>query len=134
MWPRVNELRTVGLGTPGDMRADLNALVLQGTKTATAGLLAAYETEAEELERVGERLALVDDHDAPVGVIEVTAVSVVPFGQVPWEFAEAEGEGFTSIEHWRDVHAPFWADQGSDVDDSTAVVCVHFVLTSGQPS
>jgi uncharacterized protein YhfF len=40
MWARVNELRTLGLGTPGDMRADLNALVLAGTKTATAGLLA----------------------------------------------------------------------------------------------
>jgi len=133
MWPRMNELRTLGLGTPGDMRADLNALVLEGTKTATAGLLAEYEREAEELESVGERLALVDDDGAPVGVVEVTAVSVARFGQVPWEFADAEGEGFTSIEHWRDVHARFWADQGSDVDDDTEVVCVHFVLTSSQP-
>jgi uncharacterized protein YhfF len=133
MWPRVNELRTLGLGTPGEMRADLNSLVLEGTKTATAGLLAEYEIEAEELERVGERLALVDDDDAPVGVVEVTAVSVVPFGQVPWEFADAEGEGFTSIEHWRDVHARFWADHGAGVDDDTEIVCVHFVLTSSHP-
>jgi uncharacterized protein YhfF len=114
------------------MRADLNSLVLEGTKTATAGLLAEYEIEAEELERVGERLALVDD-DAPVGVVEVTAVNVVPFGQVPWEFADAEGEGFTSIEHWRDVHARFWADHRARVDDDTEIVCVHFVLTSSQP-
>jgi uncharacterized protein YhfF len=71
----MNELRTLGLGTPGDMRADLNALVLEGTKTATAGLLAEYEREAEELESVGERLALVDDDGAPVGVVEVTAGS-----------------------------------------------------------
>jgi uncharacterized protein YhfF len=133
MWPRMNELRTLGLGTPGDMRAELNSLVLEGTKTATAGLLAEYTREAEELESVGERLALVDDDGAQVGVVEVTAVSVARFGQVPWEFADAEGEGFTSIEHWRDVHARFWADQGSDVDDDTEVVCVHFVLTSSQP-
>jgi uncharacterized protein YhfF len=134
MWARVNELRTLGLGTPGEMRADLNVLVLEGSKTATAGLLAEYEREAEELERVGERLALVDDHDAPVGVVEVTAVSVIPFGRVPWEFADAEGEGFTSIEHWRDAHARFWSDGGVDVDDDTEIVCVHFVLTSTQPS
>ncbi len=111
MWPRVDDLRTLGLGTPGEMHAELNSLVLDGAKTATAGLLAEYETEGEELERVGERLALVDDHDAPVGVVEVTAVSVVPFGQVPWDFADAEGEGYTSIEHWRDSHARFWAGQ-----------------------
>ena len=48
----MNELRTLGLGTPGDMRAELNSLVLEGTKTATAGLLAEYEREAEELESV----------------------------------------------------------------------------------
>jgi uncharacterized protein YhfF len=52
---------------------------------------------------------------------------------VPWEFADAEGEGFTSIEHWRDVHARFWADHGARVDDDTEIVCVHFVLTSSQP-
>jgi uncharacterized protein YhfF len=59
---------------------------------------------------------LANDHDAPVGVVEVTAVSVVPFGQVLWEFADAEGEGFTSIGHWRDSHARFWAGQGAAVD------------------
>ncbi|HMG29007.1 MAG TPA: ASCH domain-containing protein [Jiangellaceae bacterium] len=132
MWPRVDDLRTLCLGTPGEMRAELNSLVLDSAKTATAGLLAEYETEGEELERVGEYLALVDDHDAPVGVVEVTAVSVVPFGQVPWEFADAEGEGYTSIEHWRDSHARFWAGQGAAVDDDTDVVCIHFVLTSGR--
>jgi uncharacterized protein YhfF len=116
------------------MRAELNSLVLEGTKTATAGLLAEYTREAEELESVGERLALVDDDGAQVGVVEVTAVSVARFGQVPWEFADAEGEGFTSIEHWRDVHARFWSDNGVDVDDDTEIVCVHFVLTSAQPS
>ncbi|MFJ1705946.1 hypothetical protein [Kitasatospora sp. NPDC088346] len=46
------------LGTPGGMRAELNALVLSGEKTATTGLLADYAEEGEELEHLGERLAL----------------------------------------------------------------------------
>ncbi|HJU97042.1 MAG TPA: ASCH domain-containing protein [Jiangellaceae bacterium] len=128
----MNELRTLGLGVPGAMRAELNSLVVTGTKTATAGLRAEYESEGEELERVGEHLVLVDDDDAPVGLVEVTAVSVVPFGQVRWEFADAEGEGFTSIEHWREAHAQFWAGQGVDVDDDTEIVCIRFVLTSSE--
>ena len=130
MWPRVNDLRTLGLGTPGAMRAELNSLVLAGTKTATAGLRSAYESEGEELERVGECLALVDDDDAPVGVVGVTSVRVVPFGQVTWEFAAAEGEGFTSTEHWREAHARFWAEQGVTVDHDTEIVCIRFVLRS----
>ena len=112
------------------MRAELNSLVLAGTKTATAGLRAEYEKEGEELERVGECLALVDDRDAPIGVVEVMSVNVVPFGRVPWEFAAAEGEGFTSTEHWREAHARFWAGQGADVDGDTEIVCIRFVLRS----
>jgi uncharacterized protein YhfF len=62
MWPRVDGLRSLELGAPGEMRAWLNGLVVEGRKRATAGLLAEYQTEGEELERVGERLAVLDAH------------------------------------------------------------------------
>ncbi|MGR6971682.1 hypothetical protein ACU639_19190 [Streptomyces cynarae] len=39
MRPRVNGMRAAELGTSGDMRAEPNALVMAGTKTATTGLL-----------------------------------------------------------------------------------------------
>ncbi|MFC7719990.1 ASCH domain-containing protein [Nonomuraea recticatena] len=94
MWGRIEGLRVLGLGTPGGLRAELNGLVLSGAKTGTAGLLEHdYRAEGEELERAGERLALVDDDDQPIAVIEVTAVEVVPFGEVTWEFADSEGRG-----------------------------------------
>ena len=48
------------------------------------------------------------------------------FGLVPWEFAEAEGEGFTSIEHWREAHRDFYAAEGIEVRDDDLVVCVWF--------
>ncbi|MBQ1016058.1 ASCH domain-containing protein, partial [Micromonospora sp. M51] len=87
MWPRIGELRALALGTPGELRATLNTLVLAGVKTATAGRLAEYADEGEELEHVGERLALVDDDDALAGVVEITGVEVVRFADVPWDFA-----------------------------------------------
>ncbi len=130
MWPRIGGLRTLDLGTPGELRANLNTLVLAGVKQATAGLLSEYEQEGEELEQVGERLALVDDNDGLVAVVEVTGVEVVRFADVPWDFARSEGEGDRSIEEWRAGHQRFWARVRTPVDDDTPIVCVRFRLVS----
>ncbi|MCI4063527.1 ASCH domain-containing protein [Micromonospora sp. R77] len=130
MWPRIGGLRTLALGTPGELRATLNTLVLAGVKTATAGLSTEYAEENEELEHVGERLALVDDHDALVGVVEVTGVEVVRLADVPWDFARSEGEGDRSIEEWREGHSAYWARQGTPVTDDSEIVCIRFRLVS----
>jgi uncharacterized protein YhfF len=131
MWPRIGGLRTLALGTPGELRATLNTLVLAGVKTATAGLLSDYAQEGEELEQVGERLVLVDDDDALAGVVEITGVEIVRFADVPWEFARSEGEGDRSIEEWRAGHSAYWARVGTPVDDDSDIVCLRFRLVSG---
>ncbi|MFF8774541.1 ASCH domain-containing protein [Kitasatospora sp. NPDC015120] len=128
MWPRVNNLRSMELGTPGPVRARLNALALAGRKTATTGLLAEYAEEAEGLEYPGERLALLDDGGEPVGVIEITGVEVKPFAEVTWEHAHAEGEGDASLEEWRTGHLGYWERLGTRVEDDTPVVCLAFRL------
>lgn len=129
MWPRVGELRALELGTPGEMRTWLNGLVLEGRKRATAGLYQSdYLDENEELEHPGERLALVDDSGAALAQVEVTAASLVPLSAVTWEFADAEGEGFRSVDHWREAHTRFWAAAGIEVTDETVVTCVYFRL------
>lgn len=127
MWGKINGLRVLDLGTPGPMRAELNGLVLSGLKKATAGRLREdYEAENEPVEEVGEHLALVDDDGACVATLEVTAVEVVPFEAVTWEFAQAEGEGFRSLDHWREAHRRFWHDEGTA--DTDLIVCTHFRL------
>lgn len=123
-------MRALELGTPGELRARLNGLVLAGRKRATAGLLSEYAEEDEPLEIIGERLALVDDDGRKVGVVEVTDVEVVPFGEVPWAFAQAEGEGDESIEEWRDGHRRFFAGFGIEVDDLTPTTLVRFRLVT----
>ncbi|MFI6265745.1 ASCH domain-containing protein [Micromonospora sp. NPDC051006] len=130
MWPRIGGLRTLALGTPGELRTNLNALVLAGVKTATAGLLTEYAAEGEELEQVGERLVLVDDADQLVGVVQITGVEVVRFADVSWDFARSEGEGDRSIEDWRSGHAAYWARLGTTVTDDTEIACLRFRLTS----
>jgi uncharacterized protein YhfF len=129
MWLRVDGLRTFEMGTPGEMRQRLNDLILTGRKRATAGLLAYdYEAESEEVERVGERLALLDNGRRKIAELEVTRVDVVPFREVTWEFADAEGEGARSVEHWREGHLRYWTARGYEVGDDTAVVCLWIRL------
>lgn len=125
-FPEVDGLRALELGTPGAMRSRLNALVLAGQKRATAGTLDQYDDN--EKEHVGELLAVVDDDLARVGVVEVTETLETTFGAVPWSFAQAEGEGDTSIEEWREGHRRFWASEGVDITDDTPVFLIHFRL------
>ena len=127
-WPRVDGLRGLELGFPGEMRARLSGLVLEGRKRATAGLLSEYAQEDEELEHVGERLALLDDDGRRIGTIEVTGLTIHPFIEVPWEFAAAEGEGDADLDAWRAGHRRFWEDAGTPVDDDTPIVCIRFTL------
>jgi uncharacterized protein YhfF len=120
-------MRAFGLATPGPFRDELTALVLAGTKQATAGLLAVdYDPDDEEIEHVGERQVLLDSHDRPVAKLEVTRVEVHPFDRVPFEFAVAEGEGFTSVEDWQSGHRSFYAELGHEVRADEAVVCAWF--------
>lgn len=109
------------------MQDRLNALVLAGDKRATAGLWNEdYVLEGEALDEVGERQALLDDDGTLIAIIEVVRVEQVPFTEVTWEFAQEEGEGFTSIDDWRDGHRSYWSGEGIEVDDDTPIVCVWF--------
>ncbi|MEO3872355.1 ASCH domain-containing protein [Nonomuraea sp. B12E4] len=137
MWPRRDGLRTMELGTPGEMRTWLTDLTLSGRKQATAGLLALdYEAEGEEVERVGEHLILVGDSGESVAELEITRVELMPFAEVSWEFAEAEGEGFRSTADWREAHRRFWSDVGHTVAGDSIVVCLWYrvVAQPGQRS
>jgi uncharacterized protein YhfF len=127
-FPIVDGLRALEIGTPGPMRQRLNQLILDGRKRATAGLLLDYVREGEELESEGESLALVDDETKRVATVVVVEVETVPFIEVPWKFAQAEGEGDESLEEWRDGHRSFWTGEGETIDDQTPVVLIWFEL------
>jgi uncharacterized protein YhfF len=126
-WGRVDGRRVMELGSPGQMRQHLVELVCVGKKRATAGLLSLdYRDEGEVLEHVGEQLAVVDNDNRVAVVVVVDRIEVMPFSAVTWEFADAEGEGFTSVEHWRNGHRRFWSRQGAEVREDTEVACLWF--------
>jgi len=127
-WPRVNGLRSIEFGAPGESRDRLNAFILQGNKRATTGLLDHdYDREGEELEQLGEHLAMLDSFGTQVATLLVTDVYVTTFGAVPWEHAAAEAEGDTNIDEWREGHRNFWKTYDNlDIVADTRVVCLRF--------
>ncbi|MFF5446625.1 ASCH domain-containing protein [Streptomyces sp. NPDC012888] len=130
------------LGFPGPLRDELVAAVLSGRKTATTGLLAAYEAEAEPLPAAGDRAGLVDSDERVVAVVEVTEVRVVRLADVGPGHAADEGEGYASVAEWRASHERFWhsaecrealGDPGFRVDDDTEVVLERFRVVALVP-
>jgi uncharacterized protein YhfF len=87
---------------------ELLALVLEGTKTATASALWDYQQEGEALPEAGTLSILLDGAGHPRALVEVTEVRVVPFDEVDEEHARREGEGDRSLASWREEHERFF--------------------------
>jgi uncharacterized protein YhfF len=128
MFPRVDGLRSIEFGTPGPSRENLVNLILHGDKRATAGLRRDYDLEGEEVEHVGELLAMLDNDGAHVGTLRVTRVEVLRFADVPDEFALAEAEGDLNAADFRASHLDYWTKAGEHVDDDALIMTLYFDL------
>ena len=112
------------LGYPRtELRRKLVEAVLRGEKTATSGLLEDYEAEGEEVDRPGDRCALLDYDDQPIAIVEVIEARVLSAAAVDEQFARDEGEGFESVEEWRLAHERFFE---RPIRPDTQVVAVRF--------
>ena len=128
-FPIVNGLRTIDFGNPGESRDTILAFLLDGNKRATAGTLEwDYIAENEPIETVGEKLAVLDNHNQHIATIQVNRVEVKRFADVPDEFALAEAEGDLSGDDFRESHFAFWTKNGSPITDDTEIVLVYFDL------
>ena len=128
MFPKVNGLRSIEFGAPGESREKLNNFILHGNKRATAGLFKDYEEEDEPLEYVGEQLAMLDNNGVHIATLEVTRIEVLRFIDVPDEFALAEAEGDLDAADFRASHLAFWGREGEDINDDTEIVTLYFNL------
>lgn len=129
-FPVVDGLRSIEFGTPGESRARLVDLIINGKKRATAGLLHDYAKEGEAVEHVGECLAMVDNQGRHVATLQVRRAEISPFIKVPDEFALAEAEGDLNAADFRASHLEYWTNVGESVADDTQVVQVYFDLLS----
>lgn len=123
---------------PGPLRDWLVGAILRGEKVATTSLAAQYDL-GEPMPEPGQRFAVVDSVGRRVAVIEVTDVAIVSLGAVDLAHCVDEGEGYTSVEAWREAHEAFWrgeevraefGERAGVLDDATPVVLERFKLVA----
>lgn len=110
---------------------ELLALVLDGTKTATASALWDYEAEGEALPKPGELSIILDSAGAPQALIRTTQVTTVSFDQVDEEHAYLEGEDDRTLASWREIHERFFTEHAAhdrEFSHDMPVVLERFTL------
>ncbi len=110
----------------------LLALVVDGTKTATASARSEYDAETSPLPQRGELSILLDGGGHPRALIETVDVDVRAFDEVDAEHAHLEGEGDRSLAHWRSVHEQFFADGVAGFSPDMDVVLERFRVVFAQ--
>lgn len=115
--PPRSRLPRWGFAVPGRVRDWLTGLALEGTKTATTGLLIEFELDGEALPVPGERQVLVDSAARPVAIVETTGCRVVRLADVDDAHARDEGEGFEDAAAFRVAHVDFWNGFADDLRD-----------------
>jgi len=120
----VSGLPPFELGYPRtELRRKLFEALLRGEKTTTTGLLEDYEADGEDVDRPGDRYALLDYDDQTIAIVEVIEARVLPAAAIDEQFARDEGEGFESVEEWRLAHERFFE---RPIGPDTQVVAVRF--------
>ena len=91
-------------GTEPEGAREISKLVLDGQKTATGSVLWSYETDGKPVPKAGDYWIVTDGGDDPVCIIQTTDVSVIPFDEVPEEYARDGGEGDRTLVSWRRMY------------------------------
>jgi uncharacterized protein YhfF len=93
--------------------------VLSGAKTSTSGLAENDEPSS----KVGDRFVLEDETGRPRAIVEITEIHVVPSSEIDLDFARDEGEGFESVEEWREAHERFFEQP---IEADTRIEAIRF--------
>ncbi|WP_430645024.1 ASCH domain-containing protein [Agromyces sp. GXS1127] len=87
---------------------ELLALVLDGTKRATASLVAEFRDEGQPLPRVGSHWIACDSAGRARAILRSTELRIGAFSSVDAAFAHDEGEDDRTLGSWVDNHRRYW--------------------------
>jgi uncharacterized protein YhfF len=95
---------TAAFGLSWDDAREIAPLVRNGTKTASGGLVWSSEVDGTPGSRPGDLWIVIAGPDEPVCIIETTDVRIIPYDEVPEEYAWEGGEGDRSLLDWRRIY------------------------------
>ena len=107
--PPLAEFQIWHFGDSEKLARDLAALVLDGPKRATAGLLWDAEADPNMMPVLGGYSLVTDHASTPLLIIRTTQVDIRPYNEVDADFAAAEGEGDGSLDYWRAAHWDYFS-------------------------
>jgi uncharacterized protein YhfF len=135
--PSLDDARLYEVFCFGDSQAladELGALVVAGTKRATASSLWALQAQGRPPPQPGDYSIVTTWAGQPLCVIETQAIEIVAFRDVGAEFAAAEGEGDGSLDFWRSAHAAYFTRECLRLqrcfDEGMPVVCERFEVAA----
>ena len=106
------ELESFAFGDSAEMADQLLGFVLAGDKTATCwSIRDGQQTEP------GKRMVAKDGAGRPRAVLETLSLVQLSFDEVPWSFAQAEGEGDRDLDDWRAGHRAYFTRNGGFAPD-----------------
>lgn len=119
-------------GDSQELADELLALVLIGTKRATAGSVAEYESEEARIPQAGDLEIVTDGAMTPKVVIRLTDVRIGPLSSVDDQFAYDEEEGDRTRRYWLDTHTKIFrrvhSDLGIEFAPEMATISQRFVV------
>ncbi|KZE94800.1 hypothetical protein AVP42_00727 [Agromyces sp. NDB4Y10] len=95
-------------GDHPELTDELLGLVLDGTKRATAALVAEFAAEGQPLPRIGGHWIACDSTGRPRVILRSTELRLAAFDEVDDRFAYDEGEDDRSLASWRENHRRYW--------------------------
>jgi uncharacterized protein YhfF len=126
-------------GDTSELADELLELILKGKKTTTTGLLKEHEHYNYQLSKKGDKIIILTGKNEPGCIIEIMENKQMKFSEMEdLQFASDEGEGFDTLEKWRDVHRRYFtrilstisAESTEEIpfDENMIILCVRFKL------
>lgn len=106
--PAAPEYTVESFGDSPALADELLALVLEGRKRATAGLVADFVHHGELLPRIGGHWVVCDGAGEPRVILRTVELRIGPFSSVDERFAFDEGEDDRTLASWRDGHRRYF--------------------------
>ncbi len=120
------------IGVQVAITEELSRLARDGEKRGTTHMRLHFEQEAIRMREPGDCWIVTTVAGAPLCVVRITTVEIMPFDQVGEVFAASEGEGDLSLEYWRGAHIDYFKAQcrqwGHEWRNDQPVVCESFEL------
>jgi len=126
------KIKSDKFGDSPELADKLLALVLSGVKTATCSSVWEWESDGEEIPKVGMLSLILDGANNPKCIIETIEITIRNYSEVDEVFASEEGEGDRSLDYWREAHKGYFSRVlpkiGREFSEDMPLVCERFIV------